>query len=183
MDNYAVNQRNVAGDISPYTVSGLYFLASKYSHASRWASLRAAEGWAALQHHSVLRTSLTVYPPSFQQGHEADPPHLLLNVQQGTFFALRPVETSPYLNEGFVPKWHAGNVYAMDAAPPHAVPLPFPPSLTGPTTYDLIISGDYEVRQDRLLLLLYSVHLSSCRSGSSGIPPSEAQMCLHLKLA
>lgn len=34
----------------------------------------------------------------------------------------------------------------MDA-PPHSVALPHPPSATEPTTYDLFVSGDYEVRK------------------------------------
>ena len=104
------------------------------------------EGWAALQHHSVLKTSITIYPPLEGAGSE-EIPHLLIDIQQGSFFALRP---SPADNDlvDFIPQWHAGNIYAIEAAPPHTVPLPSRPSTTQATTYDLFVSGDYEVRHD-----------------------------------
>ena len=104
--------------------------------------MRATEGWAALQHHSVLHTSITVHPPSKQPYSH---PHLLVDVQQGSFFTVRPSEKSGHLSGSYVPRWHAGNIYALDASPPHSIPLPSPPSATEPTVYDLFVSGDYEV--------------------------------------
>ncbi|KAI0710381.1 hypothetical protein C8T65DRAFT_708227 [Cerioporus squamosus] len=110
----------------------------------RWESLRATEGWAALQHHSLLRTTLTVYPPSgaAQQQH-LPPPRLTVNLLQGSYFTVRPL---PGADVGGTPEWHMGNIYAMGSAPPNTVELPAPPSLTGPTTYELVVSGDYEIR-------------------------------------
>lgn len=58
---------------------------------------------------------------------------------------MRAPEESGHFIDTFIPKWYAGNVYAMDAAPAHSISLPFPPSETESTTYDLFISGDYEV--------------------------------------
>ncbi|KAI0698480.1 hypothetical protein BC835DRAFT_1268955 [Cytidiella melzeri] len=112
----------------------------------RWASLRATEGWAALQHHSVLRTSITVYPPTSTKDCSEQPPQLLLDVQQGAFFALRPSESSDHALEEFVPSWYAGNIYAMGAAPPHSLLLPTKPSATEATVYELFVSSDYEIR-------------------------------------
>ncbi|KAI0085425.1 hypothetical protein BDY19DRAFT_896611 [Irpex rosettiformis] len=114
-----------------------------YPHI-RWASLRSTEGWAALQHHNVLRTSITVYPPSESTG-STEPPHLLIDLQQGSFFALRPSDTGGPLTD-YIPQWHAGNIYTIDSASPHTVSLPVSPSATEATVYDLFVSGDYEIR-------------------------------------
>ncbi|KAI0340686.1 hypothetical protein BDW22DRAFT_1360117 [Trametopsis cervina] len=111
----------------------------------RWASLRASEGWAALQHHSVLRTTVTVHPPT-GQNFSAEPPQLLIDLQQGSFFAIRPLQTGDLSLEDFVQEWQSGNIYEMNASPPHAVPLPVKSSVTQPTAYDLFVSGDYEIR-------------------------------------
>ncbi|TCD68231.1 hypothetical protein EIP91_011300 [Steccherinum ochraceum] len=107
----------------------------------RWTSLRATEGWAALQHHSVLRTSITVSPP--QHGIEsASTPRLLVSLAQGSFFTLRPTSNL----DGSIPRWYTGNVYGMDAAPAQSIDFPVAPSVSGPTTYDVFVSGDYELR-------------------------------------
>ncbi|KAH9946364.1 uncharacterized protein BXZ73DRAFT_37690 [Epithele typhae] len=107
---------------------------------SRWDSLRATEGWAALQHHSLLRTTLTVHPPSSAVSRTE--PRLLVNLLQGSLFTIRP--SSDYA--GFVPEWHAGNIYMIHRAAPNTISLPVPPSLDSPTTYDFFLSGDYEIR-------------------------------------
>ncbi|KAH9925275.1 uncharacterized protein B0H18DRAFT_1170833 [Fomitopsis serialis] len=103
----------------------------------RWAALRATEGWAGLQHHSVLHTTITVTPPpnlsSDTSERPGEPPRLLVNVAQGSFFTA-------------VPQWYMGNIYAMERVLPQTVSLPSTPSFTGPTTYDLFVSGDYEIR-------------------------------------
>lgn len=115
----------------------------------RWAALRAFEGWAALQHHTLLHTRITVFPPSKPSAQVAavrEPVRLLVDIQQGSFFTVLPSqdegsgEATPQ-----TPKWWAGNIYAINASPPQAVPLPTTPSETSPTTYDLFVSGDYEV--------------------------------------
>lgn len=79
---------------------------------------------------------------------ETVPPYLLVDLLQGSFFTILPAtkdgNASLILN---APEWYAGNIYAMGNAPPQAVILPEAPSITLPTTYDLFVSGDYEVRQ------------------------------------
>jgi len=109
-----------------------------------WASLRATEGWAALQHHVVLRTTLTVLPPCSDSDSDNPPaiPNLLVHVERGSFFALIPADVE---NSVFVPEWYSGNIYQVDYAPSHLVRFPTVPSTLSPTVYHLYISGDYEV--------------------------------------
>jgi hypothetical protein len=108
----------------------------------RWQNLRDTEGWAALQHHAVLRTTVTVIPPSGRHESKGQPPKLRVNLVQGSYFTLLPEQT----DSAVVPQWHAGNIYNMERAIPRTVELPHPPSTESPTTYQLFVSGDYEVR-------------------------------------
>ncbi|KAJ7184189.1 hypothetical protein C8R46DRAFT_1063195 [Mycena filopes] len=103
----------------------------------RWSDLRATEGWAALQHHAVLHTTLTIYPGS----HDASPaPRLLVQLSQGAYIAIvSDASSSP-------PEWHAGNIYAIERTLPRAIDLPTPPSTTGPSTYHVFVAADYEIR-------------------------------------
>ncbi|KAG6874319.1 hypothetical protein C0995_001544 [Termitomyces sp. Mi166 len=101
----------------------------------RWNTLRSTEGWAALQHHAVLRTTLTLYPPSSLGN--TQPPHLLVNLIQGSFFTILP--SGPGERRFFVPEWRAGNIYHMELALPRAVELPTPPNLEKPTIYEIFI--------------------------------------------
>ncbi|KAJ7684731.1 hypothetical protein DFH06DRAFT_1277353 [Mycena polygramma] len=106
----------------------------------RWSDLRATEGWAALQHHAVLRTTLTLYPT----GADALPaPRLLVQLIQGSYIAIVPASGS---DTSSPPEWHAGNIYEMQRTLPRAIELPTPPSATSPTTYHVFVSGDYEIR-------------------------------------
>jgi hypothetical protein len=111
---------------------------------TRWSALRATEGWAALQYHSVLRSSITLLPP---HGISVKaPPRLHVQLVQGSFFCVMPVMTSMDIQfEGLMPKWYSGNIYDMEQAPRQIIDLPTPPSPTAPTTYDFFVSGDYEV--------------------------------------
>ncbi|KAF8184969.1 hypothetical protein K438DRAFT_1597701 [Mycena galopus ATCC 62051] len=104
----------------------------------RWADLRATEGWAAVQHHAVLHTNLTLTPAAFGSD---TPPRLLVQLVQGAYIAIVPASESSSL-----PEWHAGNIYAMERTLPRAIELPTPPSTTSPTTYHVFVSGDYEIR-------------------------------------
>ncbi|CAL1703964.1 unnamed protein product [Somion occarium] len=109
----------------------------------RWDSLRRTEGWAALQHHSLLRTAIVIQPLlSGSTDETLSSPRLSVSMLQGSLFTITP--SSPNLN--FTPKWYAGNIYAMGASLPQAVSLPEPPSPTEPTVYHLFLSGDYEIR-------------------------------------
>ena len=69
-------------------------------------------------------------------------PCLLVRLKQGSFFTLRP-QTQPI--SSFTPEWYAGNIYDMERAQSRVVLLPGNPSLLEPTSYDVFISGDYEV--------------------------------------
>ncbi|KAF9475666.1 hypothetical protein BDN70DRAFT_996247 [Pholiota conissans] len=107
----------------------------------RWESLRATEGWAALQHHAILRATLTAHPPAVAS--RDDIPNVLVELKQASYFMFRPQE---YDRSTFTPRWFAGNIYNLVHALPHVVPLPVPPSTTQPTKYDIFVSGDYEIR-------------------------------------
>ncbi|KAH9079250.1 hypothetical protein EDB83DRAFT_2513796 [Lactarius deliciosus] len=111
----------------------------------RWASLRATEGWAALQHHVVLRTTLTVLPPRSDSDSQTPPtiPNFLLQIKKGSFFTLVPTDVEDHV---FIPEWYSGNIYEVDHAPSHLVRFPTVPSPVSPTVYYLYISGDYEIR-------------------------------------
>lgn len=109
---------------------------------SRWKSLRATEGWAALQHHALLRTTLTVYPPK-DSANVLPAPSLLVNLVQGSYFTLLPRGSD--VASGSLVQWNAGNIYGMERALPKVVSLPKVPSQTEPTEYDVWVSGDYEV--------------------------------------
>ncbi|KAI0933809.1 hypothetical protein AcV5_005858 [Taiwanofungus camphoratus] len=111
----------------------------------RWASLRATEGWAALQHHTVLRTKITLYPPSAPALLPNKGPCLLVDLLRGSFFTILPTQTDAPV-EPVVPEWYAGNIYSMGRVPAQSVSLPVQPSDKAPTTYDLFVSGDYEIR-------------------------------------
>ncbi|TFY55536.1 hypothetical protein EVJ58_g8182 [Rhodofomes roseus] len=66
---------------------------------------------------------------------------------RGSFFTVLPPKDSPLHSvTDFVPRWYMGNIYGMERVLPQTVPLPSAPSLNGPTTYELIVSGDYEIR-------------------------------------
>ncbi|KIY64911.1 hypothetical protein CYLTODRAFT_424805 [Cylindrobasidium torrendii FP15055 ss-10] len=111
-------------------------LAVSFPHI-RWEDLRATEGWAALQHHALLHTTISVNPPS--QGGSGIP-HLLVHLVQGSYFTILPQGNTS------TPIWYSGDIYDLERALPQVVPLPVPPSFSEPTTYDLFVSGDYEIR-------------------------------------
>ncbi|KIL69564.1 hypothetical protein M378DRAFT_69148 [Amanita muscaria Koide BX008] len=107
----------------------------------RWASLRATEGWAALQYHSVLWTQLTLYPPAEPR----ELPNLLVQLNQASFFSVTPNHDELPGGQSTT-KWYQGNIYNLDGHIPQSVELPTKPSLRSPTTYNLFVSGDYEIR-------------------------------------
>ena len=115
-----------------------------------WASLRMTEGWAALQHHAVLCTTLTVLPPrSGLKQQPSDIPDLLVELKRGSFFTIVPADVERDKSHEFVPEWYSGNIYEVACAPPHLVRLPTVPSALSPTEYHLYVSGDYEVLELR----------------------------------
>lgn len=122
------------------------FLNHPFHHPLRWKDLRATEGWTALQHHAIFRTTITLFPQLNSNPHTT--PHLLVQLNQASYFTLRP-QSHPL--SSFVPEWYAGNIYDMDPALPRVVPLPQSPSLLEPTSYDVFISADYEVSSTRCL--------------------------------
>lgn len=105
---------------------------------NRWQNLLDFEGWAALQHHAVLRSTFTITPsPS-----SAPPTHVIVDVKYGSYFAIVPTLHS----SDYTPQWHAGNIYDLPRVSPRFVQLPVSPSFSVPTSYEIWISGDYEVR-------------------------------------
>ncbi|KAJ7871501.1 hypothetical protein B0H14DRAFT_3570057 [Mycena olivaceomarginata] len=106
----------------------------------RWSDLRATEGWAALQHHALLHTTLTLHPPT--TGSNEAPPRLLVQLVQGAYIAIIPSGSEASLE----PEWHAGNIYELPRTLPRAIELPTPPTTTSSTTYHVFVSGDYEIR-------------------------------------
>ena len=111
---------------------------------ARWDNIRATEGWAGLQHHALLRTSFAIYPPSRAAQKAALPPHISVNLLQGSFFTVLPSHLPDSANVLYSPEWYAGNIYDTPGPSKAMVPLPYLNS-DKPTTYDLFVSGDYEV--------------------------------------
>ncbi|KAJ7285998.1 hypothetical protein C8J57DRAFT_1286459 [Mycena rebaudengoi] len=108
----------------------------------RWSALRATEGWAAIQHHALLHTSITLYPP--EDAAASPPPRLLVELIQGSYIAILPALGSSEPHSA--PEWNAGNIYDMQRTLPRAIELPSPASTIEPTTYEVFVSGDYEIR-------------------------------------
>jgi len=117
----------------------------KISHPSvRWEQLRATEGWAALQHQNVLRTYITLYPPtSIQEGVQELDPRLRIGCMQGAYFVILPGDETAWTTH--VPEWHMGNVYAIERAPVQLVSLPTSPSRDRATKYQIVLGAPYEV--------------------------------------
>lgn len=116
-----------------------YQLTGTASHS--WKRIRQTEGWAGLQHHSVLHTVLTIFPPANPDHNSSSVlPRLHVGLIQGSFFTILPSYGSSH-----VPKWHSGNIYSMERSLPRIIDLPSTLSLTSPTSYDVYVSGDYEV--------------------------------------
>ena len=109
-----------------------------WTASDSWSRIRQIEGWAGLQHHSVLHTVLTVFPPTNSDG-SSGPPRLHINLIQGSFFTVLSRS-----DNNRVPKWYSGNIYSMERSLPRIIGLPSTPSLASPTSYDIFISGDYE---------------------------------------
>ena len=99
-----------------------------------------------MQHHAILRTTLTIYPPTPTS---ASPPRLLVDLKRGSYFTIRPRNTDI---SAFVPEWCAGNIYDIERAVPHALALP---SITEPTEFDLFVSGDYEASHDLITFIYF----------------------------
>lgn len=117
----------------------------KVSHPNiRWEQLRATEGWAALQHHNVLRTYLTVYPPDFKQERTEVDPRLRVECLQGAYFSILPGDETAWATH--VSEWHMGNVYALERAPVQFVSLPMSPCRAKATRYQVVLCGPYEIR-------------------------------------
>ncbi|KAG0694664.1 hypothetical protein DFH29DRAFT_761566, partial [Suillus ampliporus] len=107
--------------------------------------LRATEGWAALQHHNVLRTYFTVYPPdSNQEMTEEVDPRLHAECLQGAYFSILPGDETVWTKH--VPEWHMGNVYALECAPIQFISLLMSPCRDKVTRYQVLLCPSYEVK-------------------------------------
>lgn len=105
---------------------------------TRWSYLRATEGWDALQYHSILHTTFNV---TSTQAYPISGFRLYVQLQQGSFFAILPREN----RKDFVPEWHAGNIYGLQHVSNNSVVVPAALKANEPMTFDLFVSGDYEV--------------------------------------
>lgn len=115
-----------------------------------WRKVRQTEGWAGLQHHSVLHTVLTIFPPTNPDPNvSSTPPCIHVNLIQGSFFTILPKSGG-----NRVPKWCSGNIYSMERSLPRIIDFPSTPSLTSPTSYDIFVSGDYEVWTSHTSILI-----------------------------
>lgn len=114
----------------------------------RWSSIRDTQGWAGLQHHSVLRATVTISPPDAQglaDGTKPALPHsLAVAVQLGSFFTIIP-RSEGIGSESAEVAWYPGDIYALGGSP-HLIPLPSNPSQSSAIVYDIFISVDYEIR-------------------------------------
>lgn len=100
----------------------------------RWKYLRNFQGWAALQHHAVLRSTFKIHRPAADERKV----RLLVQLRQGSYFTILPADSF----SNITPRWYAGNIYDISGSLPQIVELPL--SRTG--EYQLFISGDYEIR-------------------------------------
>ncbi|KAF8319982.1 hypothetical protein DL93DRAFT_2074299 [Clavulina sp. PMI_390] len=131
----------------------------------RWADIRAIFGWAGLQHHSLVHTTLVLRPntPSLP---ERVP--LRVSLKQASYIALVPRLSSG----GSIPadvEWHEGDIYA---ASPHEflVSVPTSHAVDGAVEFDVFMSFDYEIR-------LFG---DPVRSQPDGVPTSEVQLAITL---
>jgi len=108
----------------------------------RWSYMRATQGWAGLQHHSLVHSTLTISPPKEEGRLINRPHHLLIDVKQASWFCLR--ERGAESLGGRV-SWHYGNIYQL-AGPHQTIRLPSNISISHLTVFDLWISADYEIR-------------------------------------
>ncbi|KAG9003012.1 hypothetical protein FRB93_011299 [Tulasnella sp. JGI-2019a] len=114
----------------------------------RWASIRETQGWASLQHHSILRSTITISPSNIKtvtdRVQRPTAPHsLAISVKLGSFFAILPRGQGLKLGEDVA--WYPGDIYGL-GGPPHLIPLPTNLSLSSPFICDIFISVDYEIR-------------------------------------
>lgn len=151
----------------------------------RWEQLRATEGWAALQHHNVLRTYLTVYPPDSKQGRTEADPRLRVECLQGAYFSILPGDETTWTTH--VLEWHMGNVYALERAPIQFVSLPVSPYRDKATRYQVVLCVPYEIRlfgdprsyNSEHPILSINVTISIDTVPSLGTSPNMATPVLH----
>lgn len=107
----------------------------------RWENVRSFEGWSALQHHALAHTTIKISPPpiSARTATPEFPRWLAVKTSQLAFFAVTPTTA----RQGFVPEWHAGNIYGFAAVPTQLIELP---SWTenSPLELHVWVSAEYE---------------------------------------
>lgn len=111
-----------------------------------------------MQHHAILRTTLTLHSPQGVPSVESldIPLELHVHLKQASYFTLRPMN---YKISSFHPVWYAGNIYDLERTLPQIVPLSVTNSAPGPIQFDLFVSGDYEVSSGFPFELLYLLML------------------------
>ena len=105
----------------------------------RWGSIRGTLGWAALQHHSLIHTTLSVELPTSSS---LSYPALSIRLNQASYVAL--IERDEALTESKV-QWFEGDIYAQSSIT-RFLPLPVSYRKKRTIMYDVFISADYEIR-------------------------------------
>lgn len=112
--------------------------------AVRWRELRNIFGWAALQHHTLLHTVLTVTLPRDRilSSSSNGGLHIRFSLKQASFVSFVPrnaTDDVPFVS------WHEGDIYAQS---PHEslISLPASHAIGSTLEYDVFISVDHEIR-------------------------------------
>jgi hypothetical protein len=178
----------------------------------RWAQLRATEGWAALQHHALIRTELTVYPPTSRDAskppseshHNPALPQLRVNLIQGAYFTILPVNQSQSRSESefdsdvkdennIVPRWYSGNIYALtptSASDPQVLPFPQVPSsssssLSSVTSPISTLSSSKPTKYHIYIAADYEIRLfgdPTTQDPASEVPVQKLQISVDLEI-
>lgn len=85
---------------------------------------------------------MTLFPPTSTEASTFHvDPRILVDLKQGSYFALRPKECAAE----YVHRWFAGNIYDLERSLPVCVELPASTPSSDRLEYELFVSGDYEV--------------------------------------
>ncbi|KAG9018296.1 hypothetical protein FRB90_011626 [Tulasnella sp. 427] len=111
----------------------------------RWGYVRSTQGWAGLQHHSLVRATIVLRPPTIRlrDGLGKTPIGMKVSVSQGSMFAVLPRYGHGETDDNV--KWHFGNIYDLPEVP-QVITLSQNVSPLEETSFDLFISADYEIR-------------------------------------
>ena len=108
----------------------------------RWQNMRNILGWSTLQNHSVIHSSFTVAPLQSSPGNDERSPVLQVTLKQGSYIAILERDRDSVTGDV---AWNEGDIYAQSNSPLR-IPLAALLRRREPTTFDVFISADYEIR-------------------------------------